>query len=638
MSITFLLPIVFLSATHASISGPEEKTAQMGGSVEIKCRYDTYFRDYQKYWCKGYYRKHCTVLVQTNGPERKSHDNRIKITADNAKGQLTVHMNQITANDKGWYWCGIDRPHLLDPMSPVQLKVYESRKGYTKDKERLRLFLTLGIIFGILMVMFLGLVILVVKKIRKHKDDDGREKESTIENSIPKSNSVLSKELEEGVTYASVTIQPNNHPQDESAALEKLKTSNSQDAIKPAVAEPPASEPTEYSTVVFKKSMNSVFQTGRRPQIQSKTRPHIRHSVHNIGQTLLIMKVIEFIIILIAVSLSGSHGLTAPSEVNGRLGGTITVNCQYNIASNWNSEKYWCKGNMRISCTVLASTTEVQQERSSRLFIMDNQTIGIFSVKMQQLTLEDAGWYWCGITRVGKDEMTCVKLNVLTAGLTGLRQVHGTLGDTVTVQCQYPVSYYKNHEKYLCKGSDRKSCIVITGMQKQNPNSSGRIIAMDNQTTGMFAVTITQLSMEDEGIYWCGVTTFGYDRMDPLQLIIFESPTTTVPPAESQRTITFKSESASNFSIIAIPALGIMVALSLVVAVFATRYRKKTAVGEKELKPTKEDSNPVYTDLSFRDYGEDITYDIETSKSLSWTQDFPTYICEKQNYDQKEAI
>ncbi|XP_059509203.1 CMRF35-like molecule 3 isoform X2 [Stegostoma tigrinum] len=138
MSFSFLLSIVFLSATHASISGPEEKTAQMGGSVEIKCRYDTYFRDYQKYWCKGYYRKHCTVLVQTNGPERKSHDNRIKITADNAKGQLTVHMNQITANDKGWYWCGINRPHIKDPMSPVQLKVYESRKGYTKDKERLR--------------------------------------------------------------------------------------------------------------------------------------------------------------------------------------------------------------------------------------------------------------------------------------------------------------------------------------------------------------------------------------------------------------------------------------------------------------------------------------------------------------------
>ncbi|XP_048467770.1 uncharacterized protein LOC125486037 [Rhincodon typus] len=350
------------------------------------------------------------------------------------------------------------------------------------------------------------------------------------------------------------------------------------------------------------------------------------------------MKVIDIIIILIAVSLSGSYGLTAPSEVNGRLGESITVDCQYNIASNRDSEKYWCKGKMSYSCTVLASTTEVQQERSSRLFIMDNQTIGIFSVKMQQLSPEDAGWYWCGITRLGKDEMTCVKLNVLTAGLTGLRQVHGTLGDTVTIQCRYQVPYYKNHEKYLCKGSDRKSCIVITGTRKQNPNSGGRIMAMDNQTIGVFAVTITQLSMEDKGIYWCGITIFGYDRMDPLQLIIFEPPTTTVLPAESQRAISFKNESTSNFSIIVVPVLGIVVVLFLVVAIFATRYKKKTAVGEKELKPTEEDSNPIYTDLSFRDYGEDITYDMETSKSLNWTEDFPTYICDKQKHDQKEPI
>ncbi|XP_072419283.1 polymeric immunoglobulin receptor-like [Chiloscyllium punctatum] len=653
MSFTFLLSIVFLSVTHASISGPGDKSGHVGASVTIQCRFDTYFRNYQKYWCKGYYKRSCTVLVQTNGPEKKSHDGRIKITADNAKGQLTVHMDQITKSDKGWYWCGIDRPNLLDPLTPIQLKVLEGRKDYTKDKERLRLFLTLGIIFGILMVMFLGLVILIVKKIRKYKADDNREKETTIENSIPKSNSVLSKELEEGVTYATVTIQPNNHPQEDSAAHEKVRTSNSQEAIKPAVAEPPASEPIEYSTIVFKnkgfcatygkhfiiaKSMNSVYQIGRRLQFLIKTRLHIGHSVHNIGQTFSIMKIIEFIVILFAVSLSGSYGVKAPNEVNGRLGGSITINCQYNIARNRDSEKYWCKGRWRFSCTVLASTQRIQQERPSRLFIMDNQTSGVFSVTMQQLSLEDAGWYFCGIIKEGTDEMADVKLNILQAGLTGLRQVYGTLGDGVTVECQYQVPYYKTHGKYLCKGSERKSCIVIARTQKQNANSSGRISAVDNQNSGVFAVTITQLTMEDEGLYWCGITMFGYDRMDPLQLNIFEPLTTTALPDDSQIGMVFKNESTPNFSITVVPALGIVVILSLVVTIYATRYRKKTAAGEKELRRTREDSNPVYNDMPFRDYGEDITYDMETSKSLNWTKDFPTYICDKQKYEQKEPI
>ncbi|GCC17657.1 hypothetical protein chiPu_0021564 [Chiloscyllium punctatum] len=96
--------------------------------------------------------------------------------------------------------------------------------------------------------------------------------------------------------------------------------------------------------------------------------------------------------------------------------------------------------------------------------------------------------------------------------------------------------------------------------------------------------------------------------------------------------------STPNFSITVVPALGIVVILSLVVTIYATRYRKKTAAGEKELRRTREDSNPVYNDMPFRDYGEDITYDMETSKSLNWTKDFPTYICDKQKYEQKEPI
>ncbi|XP_072419284.1 CMRF35-like molecule 5 [Chiloscyllium punctatum] len=136
MGFTFLLSIVFLSVTHASISGSEEKTGNVRESVTIQCRFDTYFRNYQKCWCKGYYKRSCTVLVQTNGPEKKSHDGRIRITADNAKGQLTVHMDQITKSDKGWYWCGIDRPNLLDPLTPIRLKVLEGEKIILNDKER----------------------------------------------------------------------------------------------------------------------------------------------------------------------------------------------------------------------------------------------------------------------------------------------------------------------------------------------------------------------------------------------------------------------------------------------------------------------------------------------------------------------
>uniref|UniRef100_UPI00398EC4D5 transmembrane domain-containing protein TMIGD3-like n=1 Tax=Pristiophorus japonicus TaxID=55135 RepID=UPI00398EC4D5 len=252
MGFTFLLFIAFLSVAHA-ISGPKVTSATVGRPVTITCRFDPYYSNHQKYWCRGYNRATCHVLVQTHGPMMKSHDGKIKISADNKNGQLTVQMDQLTTNDKGWYWCGIERHHLLDYLSPTELKVTEGQKLFPSDKERLRLFIILGIIFGTLAMMLLGLVILVIKKIRKHKDNDNREKESTIENSIPKSNSVLSKELAEGVTYATVTILPSDRPQEDAPTYDNVKPSNSQEAIKPSVIETPASEPMEYSTIVFKK-------------------------------------------------------------------------------------------------------------------------------------------------------------------------------------------------------------------------------------------------------------------------------------------------------------------------------------------------------------------------------------------------
>ncbi|XP_072134934.1 CMRF35-like molecule 1 isoform X1 [Mobula birostris] len=276
MGMTLLLLVTFLSVTYADITGPSAKTGTVGNEVEIDCKFNPFFRSYQKYWCKGYYRRTCTVLVQTQGPEMKSGDGRITIAANNKKGELTIRIERLRKSDEGWYWCGIDKPHLLDPLSAVELKIREVQKLLPSDKQRLRLFIILGLVFGILTMVFLGLLVLVMKKVRKQKNKalnehmDGckvefkgkqaiegqetdKEKESAAENSIPKSNSALSKEKEAGVTYATVAIRPTGHPQEDSATYDNVNPSSSPEENKPSVIEPPASEPIEYSTIAFKK-------------------------------------------------------------------------------------------------------------------------------------------------------------------------------------------------------------------------------------------------------------------------------------------------------------------------------------------------------------------------------------------------
>ncbi|XP_078277144.1 uncharacterized protein LOC144605588 [Rhinoraja longicauda] len=277
MGLTLLLSVVFLSVTHADINGPGVATGTVGGRVEITCKFHTSFSGYQKYWCKGYYPRTCVVLVQTQGPETKSGDGRIRITADNKKGELKIQMEGLRNGDKGWYWCGIERSHLLDPLHPVELKVREGQKLLPSDKERLRFFLILGLVFGILTIMFFGLLFLVIRKIRNHKNNgsservdgckvefkgmqeiegeatDKKEGDSTIGNSVPKSNSMLAKEMEAAVTYATVAIQQSDNRQGDSATYDNVNPSKIQEENKPSVTEPPNSEPIEYSTIAFKK-------------------------------------------------------------------------------------------------------------------------------------------------------------------------------------------------------------------------------------------------------------------------------------------------------------------------------------------------------------------------------------------------
>ncbi|XP_051890740.1 CMRF35-like molecule 5 [Pristis pectinata] len=180
----------------------------------------------------------------------------------------------------------------------------------------------------------------------------------------------------------------------------------------------------------------------------------------------------------------------------------------------------------------------------------------------------------------------------LAAALTGPKQVFGTTGGAVTIRCQYCASYYKYHEKYLCKGSEWKSCSIIAHSQGQQENIDNRIIIVDNQTSGEFFTTMTQLSTKDTGHYWCGITITGYDRMVKIQLNVIEAPTTPSPtlPYEPLETVHQANQSTTDLCIL----LGLMFGILIIAAIFIRRCRKYSAVGEKGFRYIEEESNSSY--------------------------------------------
>eukprot|EP00062_Callorhinchus_milii_P014189 gi/632963066/ref/XP_007897674.1/ PREDICTED: CMRF35-like molecule 3 isoform X1 [Callorhinchus milii] len=126
MDLTLFVFISCLSSAARAISGPKAVNGSVGSQVQIRCEYDTVYSTYSKYWCKGYYRRHCNVLAQTLGPQNTTEDGRITVEVDNNRGEFSVTMRKLTLSDAGWYWCGIEHPHILNMKHSVWLRVYEA--------------------------------------------------------------------------------------------------------------------------------------------------------------------------------------------------------------------------------------------------------------------------------------------------------------------------------------------------------------------------------------------------------------------------------------------------------------------------------------------------------------------------------
>ncbi|XP_008145580.2 adenosine receptor A3 isoform X1 [Eptesicus fuscus] len=89
--------------------------------------------------------------------------------------------------------------------------------------------------------------------------------------------------------------------------------------------------------------------------------------------------------------------------------------------------------------------------------------------------------------------------------------------DTVSAVCSY-AAHYKDHLKYWCRGYYRDYCSIIAF----TPNSTGRVALRD--TGEQLIVTVSCLTKEDTGWYWCGIQRdFARDDMDFTELVVTDS-------------------------------------------------------------------------------------------------------------------
>ena len=107
------------------------------------------------------------------------------------------------------------------------------------------------------------------------------------------------------------------------------------------------------------------------------------------------------------------QALVIPGEVSGRAEETLSLRCWYPRGYE-GYNKYWCRGASRDSCRKLVETEgrEVPQQHG-QVSIQDNHVFCVVLLTVKNLSEADAGSYWCGVEKMGRDLMETVTVKVM---------------------------------------------------------------------------------------------------------------------------------------------------------------------------------------------------------------------------------
>uniref|UniRef100_A0A3B5QFZ9 Immunoglobulin domain-containing protein n=1 Tax=Xiphophorus maculatus TaxID=8083 RepID=A0A3B5QFZ9_XIPMA len=173
------------------------------------------------------------------------------------------------------------------------------------------------------------------------------------------------------------------------------------------------------------------------------------------------MRVLELGVAYNHLSLSFVISAEGLIEVFGYEGRGVNVSCHYDQGYE-NSKKYFCMNDCGSS-DILITT---KQKNKGKYSITDDKNNRIVTVTISDLQSHDAGKYWCGVTRWGKDTYSEVKLYIKEE-LFCLKSynISGIEGRPVTLQCPNSGQQHDN-KKFLCKGDQHNNCTDMMGTKQ----------------------------------------------------------------------------------------------------------------------------------------------------------------------------
>ncbi|KAM6920469.1 polymeric immunoglobulin receptor isoform 1-T2 [Lycodopsis pacificus] len=220
--------------------------------------------------------------------------------------------------------------------------------------------------------------------------------------------------------------------------------------------------------------------------------------------------------------------VTTEGELTVMEGQSLIVPCHYD-PQYAGYVKYWCRGNTRELCTSLARTDSANPA-VGKVSIFDDPVQQVFTLTMSDLKEGDSGWYMCGVEIGGvwtRDVVASTYIKVIHGMSVVNSRLSGEEGSSVTVECRYS-ERYRDSEKKWCRSGDWSSCL-LTGSEGSYEDTS---VAISDDRTRAFTVTLKKLQMSDSGWYWCSA---GQHQM-LVHVLVTPTPTTTAVTATSPPT------------------------------------------------------------------------------------------------------
>ncbi|KAM6918252.1 polymeric immunoglobulin receptor [Xenentodon cancila] len=195
-------------------------------------------------------------------------------------------------------------------------------------------------------------------------------------------------------------------------------------------------------------------------------------------------------------------GVTTEKKFAVLEGRSLTIPCHYE-PQYATYVKYWCRGSTREFCTSLARTDDPRaiNPPEDKVSIFDDPVQLVFTVTMNNLKEVDSGWYMCGLEIGGMwtaDVATFTNIEVIHGMSVVNSRISEEEGSSATVECHYSERYNESEKKW-CRSGDWRSCLS-TGSDESYEDSS---VAIRDDRTGAFTVTLKKLQMRDTGWYWC---------------------------------------------------------------------------------------------------------------------------------------